>query len=189
MEEQQRNISIEKRQRKFQIFYRTKLTNSNYYYIVMAMNNIKTKMSRAEVDEKISWFTDLCKKNGLKVTPQRIEIYKELIKTDEHPSAETVYAKVRKTYPNISFDTVNRTLLTLNEIGAASIVEGSGDVRRFDGGTEKHQHFKCVKCKRILDFHHKPFDIIRLPASIGNKYTVLRKSVYLEGICDLCEPE
>ena len=144
-------------------------------------------MRRVEVDEKIRWFTGLCQKNGLRVTPQRIEIYKELTKTDEHPSAEVLYEKVRKTFPNISFDTVNRTLLTLSEIGAAFIVEGSGDVRRFDGGMEKHQHIKCVKCKRIVDFHHKPFDIIRLPASIGNKFTVLRKSVYLEGICDLCE--
>ena len=98
-----------------------------------------------------------------------------------------LYEKVRKTFPSISFDTVNRTLLTLNDMGVAFIVEGSGDVRRFDGGMEKHQHFKCVKCKRIVDFHHKPLDIIRLPASIGNKFTVLRKSVYLEGICDQCE--
>ena len=163
------------------------LTNRNYYYIVMTMNKIKTKMSRAEVDEKIRWFTGLCKKTGLRVTPQRVEIYKELIKTDEHPSAEMLYEKVRKTFPSISFDTVNRTMLTLSRIGAAFIVEGSGDVRRFDGGMDKHQHFKCIKCKKIVDFYHKPFDIIRLPASIDNKFTVLRKSVYLEGICDLCE--
>ena len=153
------------------------------------MDKKNKKISSVEVDKKIRCFTELCKKNGLRVTPQRIEIYKELIKTDEHPSAETLYEKVRQTFPNISFDTVNRTLLTLSEIGAAFIVEGSGDVRRFDGGMEKHQHFKCIKCKRIVDFHHKPFDIIRLPASIGNKFTVLRKSVYLEGICDLCEQE
>ena len=146
-------------------------------------------MSRVEIDEKIRWFTGLCRKNGLRVTPQRIEIYKQLINTDEHPSAEMLYEKVRITFPSISFDTVNRTLLTLNDMGAAFIVEGSGDVRRFDGGMEKHQHFKCVKCKRIVDYHHKPFDVIRLPANIGNKFTVLRKSVYLEGICDLCEPE
>jgi Fur family peroxide stress response transcriptional regulator len=153
------------------------------------MDNKLIKMSRVEIDEKIRRFTDLCRNKGLRVTPQRIEIYKELIKTDEHPSAEAVYEKVRKTYPNISFDTVNRTLLTLIEIGAAFIVEGSGDVRRFDGSTEKHQHFKCIKCKRIIDYHHKPFDVIKLPSSIGNKFTVLKKSVYLEGICDLCKKE
>ena len=144
-------------------------------------------MNSVKVDEKIRWFTDLCRKNGLRVTPQRIEIYKELIKTDEHPSAETLYEKVRKAYPNISFDTVNRTLLTLNKIGAAHIVEGSGDVRRFDGGTEKHQHFKCIKCKRIVDFNHKPFEVIKLPASLEKKFKILKKAVYVEGICDLCK--
>ena len=163
------------------------MTDRNYYYIVNVMNSIKTKMSRAEVDEKIRWFTGLCRKTGLRVTPQRIGIYKELIKTDEHPSAETLYEKVKKTFPNISFDTVNRTLLTLNDIGAVFIVEGSGDVRRFDGVMEKHQHFKCLKCKRIIDFHHKPFDDIKCPASLGKKFKILKKAVFLEGICDLCE--
>ncbi len=163
------------------------MTHRNYYYIVIIMDSIKTKMSRDEVDKKIRRFTGMCRKTGLRLTPQRIEIYKELIKTDEHPSAEILYGKVKKTFPNISFDTVNRTLLTLNETGAAFIVEGSGDVRRFDGGLEKHQHFKCTKCKRIVDFHHKPFDDIKVPASIGKRFTVLRKSIYLEGICDLCK--
>ena len=144
-------------------------------------------MSRVEIDEKIHWFTDLCRKNGLRVTPQRIKIYKELIKTDEHPSAETVYEKVKKIFPNISFDTVNRTLLKLSEVGAAFIVEGSGDVRRFDGGMEKHHHFKCVKCKRIVDFHFKEQDNIKVPTYINKRFTVLKKGVYLEGLCDLCK--
>jgi len=159
----------------------------SYYYIVVTMNKLKTKMSSAKIDEKIRRFTGLCRKTGLRVTPQRIEIYKQLINTDEHPSAEMLYEKVKKTFPSISFDTVNRTLLTLNEIGAAFIVEGSGDVRRFDGGMEKHQHFKCVKCKRIVDFKNKPFDNIKLPSSLARKFTVLKKTVYLEGICDQCE--
>jgi Fur family peroxide stress response transcriptional regulator len=82
---------------------------------------------------------------------------------------------------------VNRTLLTLAEIGAAFVVEGSGDVKRFDGCLESHQHFKCIKCKKIIDFHHKPFDNIPIPKSVSEKYTVLKKTVYLEGICDLCK--
>jgi len=144
-------------------------------------------MSCAKIDKKIRLFTDLCKKKGLRVTPQRIEIYKQLIITDEHPSAERLYEKVKKTFPSISFDTVNRTLLTLNDIGAAFIVEGSGDVRRFDGGMGKHQHFKCVKCKRIVDFDYKPYDNIKLPSHLAKKFNVLKKTVYLEGICDQCE--
>lgn len=163
------------------------MTDRSDSYIVVAMKSKKTPISSADVDSKIGWFTGLCRKTGLKVTPQRIAIYRELIKTDEHPSAEMLYARVRKVYPNISLDTVNRTLLTLNEIGAAFIVEGSGDAKRFDGDLEKHQHFKCLKCKRVIDFCHKPFDNITVPAEIEGRFTVLRKSVYLEGICDLCD--
>jgi Fur family peroxide stress response transcriptional regulator len=114
-------------------------------------------------------------------------VYKALVETSEHPSAETVFHRVRKTLPNISLDTVNRTLLTLSELGAAFVVEGSGDPKRYDGNLKSHQHFKCVKCKRIIDFYHKPFEHICTPGSIARRFAVLRKTVYFEGFCDLCK--
>ena len=141
---------------------------------------------RLEPGQRTSWFVEQCRANNLKVTPQRIAIYEALSNTDEHPSAEVLYRQIRKAYPRISLDTVNRTLLTLAEIGVASVVEGSGDAKRFDGDLGEHQHFRCIKCKRIVDFHHAAFDRIKVPADIGRRFTVLRKSVYLEGICDLC---
>jgi Fur family peroxide stress response transcriptional regulator len=150
------------------------------------MSNSDNSNSSAELKGKIDAFRVKCRKAGLKITPQRIAVYKALIQSKEHPSAETVFRRVRKEIPNISLDTVNRTLLTLAEIGAAFIVEGSGDAKRFDGGLENHQHFRCIKCKRIIDFHHEPFDNIAVPKNISRKYIVLRKTVYLEGICDLC---
>jgi Fur family peroxide stress response transcriptional regulator len=150
------------------------------------MNKQKKKINSAELEEKTTQFVDKCRAASLKITPQRIAIYRELLQTDEHPSAEMLYEKVKKIFPSISLDTVNRTLLTLNEIGAAFTVAGSGDARRYDGGLNEHQHFKCVKCKRIIDFHHKPFDNIKLPPEISEKFTVLRKTVYIEGLCDLC---
>ena len=151
------------------------------------MNYMTNKMSPAEFDAKIQWFVGRCREAGLKITPQRLAIYKELLGTDEHPSAEMLYEKLKPAWPTLSLDTVNRTVMTLTEIGAAFIVEGSGGARRFDAGLHHHQHFKCVKCKRIVDFHHEPFDEIELPPTIAGKFTVLRKTVYLEGICDLCK--
>lgn len=136
--------------------------------------------------EKMDAFRVRCREAGLKITPQRMAVYKVLIESKQHPSAEVVFRKVREKIPHISLDTVNRTLLTLADIGVASIVEGSGDVKRFDGKQEIHQHFKCVKCKRIVDFHYKPFDNIPIPKNISRRFTVLKKTVYFEGICDLC---
>lgn len=141
----------------------------------------------SELKKKMDAFQVKCRKAGLRITPQRTAVYKTLVQTNQHPSAEMVFQKVKKVIPNISLDTVNRTLLTLSEIGAAFVVEGSGDPKRFDGNLKSHQHFKCMKCKRILDFHHEPFDSIEVPISIARKFTVLRKAVYLEGICYSCK--
>jgi len=113
-------------------------------------------------------------------------VYKTLLESKTHPSAEIVWGHVRRLFPGISLDTVNRTLLTLAEIGSASLVEGSGDVRRYDGDLDNHQHFRCIKCKKVFDFHYPPFDDIKVPASIATKFKILRKTVYLEGICDSC---
>ena len=141
------------------------------------------------IEEKLQAFGAQCKEAGLKMTPQRMAVYRFLLETVEHPSADTVFRNVRQTFPNISLDTVNRTLLTLNRIGAAFVVEGTGDAKRFDANLEDHQHFKCINCKRIIDFHHPPFDNVDIPACIEDQFTVLRKTVYFEGLCKNCQPK
>ena len=139
-----------------------------------------------ESETRIRAFRDLCHQAHLKVTPQREAVYRALIETKEHPSADRIFQHVRREMPSLSLDTVSRTLNMLSEIGAAFVVEGSGDVRRFDGNVEDHQHFKCVKCKKIVDYHYEPFDHIALPDEIADQFRVLRKTVYVEGICDKC---
>ncbi len=145
------------------------------------------KMDITTVNKKGYELEKRCRKAGLKVTPQRIAIYKALIMSDAHPTAEDVFRDVRKNLNSISLDTVNRTLLTLAQIGAAFIVEGTGQPRRFDGGLEDHQHFLCIQCGKVIDFHHEPFDNIQLPQELESKYEVLRKTVYIEGLCELCK--
>lgn len=144
-------------------------------------------MDNEQITIKVRDFEKRCRESGLKLTPQRSAVYKALINTDMHPTAEDIYREVRKEMPAISLDTVNRTLLTLAEIGAAFIVEGTGQPRRFDGGLEDHQHFLCIKCGKVIDFHHPPFDNIQLPHEIEGKFKVLRKTVYLEGLCEPCQ--
>ena len=134
----------------------------------------------------MQYFELKCHQAGLKITPQRMATYKVLTKSTQHPTTELVFRKVKKLIPNISFDTVNRTLSTFSQIGLAFIVEGSGDAKRFDANFESHQHFKCAKCKRIIDFHHKPFDNIKIPSSLAKRFKILRKTICLEGTCKSC---
>jgi len=141
------------------------------------------------VENKVEAFQERCKQKGLRVTPQRLEVYKALVSMDTHPTAEDVYVKVREHLSNISFDTVNRTLMTLADMGAAFVVEGTGQPRRFDGGLEDHQHFRCVRCGKIVDFHHAAFDHIVTPPELDPEFRVLRKTVYFEGLCSACSTD
>jgi Fur family peroxide stress response transcriptional regulator len=139
-----------------------------------------------KIEKKLQEFKEHCHQRGLRITPQRVAIYKELMASDRHPSATEIYSRIRRGYPNVSLATVNSTLIRLAEIGLARVVESSGDPKRFDPDTEMHHHFRCMRCNRIIDFYDKTYDSIRVPAHIAKKFLVLGRKVYLEGLCDRC---
>jgi Fur family peroxide stress response transcriptional regulator len=138
------------------------------------------------ITSKIEELREKCREHNLKITPQRFAVYRELLMSKDHPNAELMHRRVKKQFPNISLDTVNRTLLTLYKIGITNIVTGSGEPKRFDGDTSPHNHFKCIQCNDLIDLYNGNNEKIDIPKEVMEKYTVLRKNVFFEGICDTC---
>ncbi len=127
------------------------------------------------------------KKAKLKITPQRMAILAELIDNYNHPTADAIYQNIKQKLPNISFDTVHRTLITFAKSGVIKIAEGQGGAKRYDPMIGPHHHFHCVKCNKIIDFTNKEYDKIKLPESITNKHQVLGQKIVLDGICQNCK--
>jgi Fur family peroxide stress response transcriptional regulator len=142
--------------------------------------------SKLSVNAMMDVFYRRSKEHGLKITPQRTAIYEELLKAKDHPSADDIYRRISKKIPNISFDTVNRTLLTFSKIGITNVVEGYGQPKRYDPDMDTHHHFRCIQCNSIIDFHNKNYDNIAVPEEINKQFTVIHKKVVLEGLCDKC---
>jgi Fur family peroxide stress response transcriptional regulator len=132
------------------------------------------------------FFISKCKQHNLKITPQRTAIYNQLSRSQNHPSADLIFQEVKKLFPNISLDTVNRTLLTFSEIGIVDVVEGYGNPRRFDPNKKTHHHFYCIRCGRITDIYDKEYDELKTAEKIAQKFTVFSKKVVINGICDKC---
>lgn len=139
------------------------------------------------MEPDIQTLKEIFQKHNLKITPQRMAIYQELIQSKEHPSAVVIHERINNIYPNVSLDTVNRTLLTFSEIGLVRIVEGRGDPKRFDPNLRQHHHFRCVKCGEIYDFYSEDYDALNIPENLKQKFLVTSKRVTLEGICDHCK--
>jgi Fur family peroxide stress response transcriptional regulator len=131
-------------------------------------------------------FRRVCRERGLRITPQREAVYETVAGMETHPSTEEVYRAVVKRYPNISFDTVNRTLNTFAEEGLIDVVESVSGVRRFDPKGELHHHLHCIKCGKIIDFFHPGFNELKIPPGIGKEFQVLKSRVSVSGICGTC---
>jgi Fur family peroxide stress response transcriptional regulator len=115
-----------------------------------------------------------------------VAIYRKLLQSDMHPSADALYQIVQKEYPNISFDTVNRTLLTFVNIGLASVVEIFGGAKRFDPNLTDHHHLHCIECGKITDFHDRSFDRLADPEDVPDDFRILGKRIIFKGICSEC---
>jgi Fur family peroxide stress response transcriptional regulator len=146
-------------------------------------------MEKRDIANRVRHFAETCRRHQLKVTPQRVAIYKALIQSRQHPTADMMFQKVRAEYPNIAYDTVNRTLLTLAEIGLVDVVEVFGGPKRFDPDIDDHHHLHCMACGQIIDFDHDNYTQLEVPAEIARRFTVISKRVVLRGLCAACAPE
>ncbi len=144
-------------------------------------------MTNIDHATSVELFKKRCAQKGLKITPQRIAIYEELLEATDHPSADVLYKRVRKTLPNISFDTVYRTLLSLVGLGIIKLVKSYDGRKRFEPNIQNHHHCICIKCQKIIDFCDEVYDSMQIPKTLGRQFQVINKRVVLEGICSDCK--
>jgi Fur family peroxide stress response transcriptional regulator len=131
-------------------------------------------------------FTKRCRENSLKITPQRYAVYRELLMSKDHPHADVIHRRVKKLFPHISLDTVNRTLLTFYKIGITDVVAGSGEPKRFDADMTPHHHFRCLQCNDLIDIYDGAGKKLQVPEEMKRRFTVLKEKVYFEGFCSIC---
>ena len=108
-------------------------------------------MRRAEVTKKVESMLAGVRAAGLKLTPQRMAIVRELASDESHPTAQELFERLLPGLPTMSFATVYNTLDALSSAGlcaALSLSPGSG---RFDPNMTPHHHVVCDVCGAVRD--------------------------------------
>ena len=136
--------------------------------------------------ERIRTFEEACRRDGLKITHQRLEIFKELLHSHDHPTVERLYMRLQPNLPTISLDTIYRTLTTLEQYGLVSRVQTVESQARFESKMEEHLHLICKKCGKITDIDWQFFDQVDLPSDIENWGCIEQKNITLLGHCKQC---
>jgi Fur family peroxide stress response transcriptional regulator len=127
-----------------------------------------------------------CRRLGLKLTHQRLEIYKVLAAEASHPSAEEIHNTLRHTMPTLSLDTVYRTLITFERHGLIRRLEVLDDRARFDANLRVHHHMVCTRCRSAVDFHWPLIEELDVPTETDGWGEIESRHVELRGICKSC---
>lgn len=143
-------------------------------------------MGRDKLQEHLIDFEAACRRAGLKLTHQRLEIYRELAASTDHPSAEVLHHRLIKKIPMLAMDTVYRTLKTLNQHGLIHKVETIESQARFEVIYERHQHLICRQCRQIIDFQWPSIDDVPLPDALMHWGKIESRNVVVYGICNNC---
>jgi Fur family transcriptional regulator, peroxide stress response regulator len=143
-------------------------------------------VDRKEVERRLLQFKATARKAGVKLTHQRLEIFREVASSIEHPAVETVFRAVQARMPTVSLDTVYRTLWRLEELGLITTLGPRRGAVRLDANLQPHHHFICMHCGLTRDFEDPRFDALRVPDGAKTFGDIVGTRVELRGVCRDC---
>lgn len=130
----------------------------------------------------------LLRQAGLRVTPQRLAVVREVMNR-QHPTAAEVYDAVRGQFPTMGLATVYATLNTMTHHGLVTPLPFA-DAVRFDANVRPHANLICTYCGAITDFEGCQ-DVLgelrdRTAQGVGFALNAGRLDLY--GTCASCTP-
>jgi len=141
------------------------------------MNRGPSKQSSDHLSERLST-------SGFRFTSQRRHVYHVLLAKRDHPTAEEVFLRAKRAFPDISMATVYNCLDALVRSGVARQVTVDRGAARFCPNMSEHCHFHCDTCDNVFDIE-LPDDgrgLVDLPKG----FKAARFEVAVHGVCADC---
>ena len=141
-----------------------------------------------ENQELLRAFRDILRREGLKYTPQRVAVLKEVLIDQGHRECEDIYLALRQQGSHVSRATIYRTMNILVKNDFARKMEIGDGRTRYESkvSSSHHDHMICTSCGEIMEF--VDHDIEDLQDKIAKCYHFkLQRHIHqLFGLCKKC---
>lgn len=144
---------------------------------------------QGKIERRLEHLKAVVRQAGVKLTPQRLEIFRELAATQQHPDADTLFRAVQDRMPSVSVDTVYRTLWMLHDLGLVKTLGPEREGVRFEANLDQHHHFVCVRCGLVLDFECVELNALRVPDAVKAFGSIADAHVEVRGVCTKCQAQ
>lgn len=144
-----------------------------------------------EEDARIASMLACVRASGLKLTPQRLAIVRELAADPTHPTAQELFERLRGALPTMSFATVYNTLDALAAAGLCAALSLSPGAARFDPNMTAHHHAVCDRCGLVRDVPGEPLTerlaaLVPEPLELAPGFAVRAVERIYRGLCAAC---
>jgi Fur family transcriptional regulator, stress-responsive regulator len=136
-----------------------------------------------EIDERL---VSQLRERGMRVTPQRIVIHRELCGHSQHMTAEQVLARVSDVLPGTSLPTVYSTLELLEALGLVRRVGTGNGAVVFDSRVEPHAHTVCRSCGAMVDLEGTAAPDDALARACATGFVPDHAQLVVWGLCPEC---
>jgi Fur family transcriptional regulator, peroxide stress response regulator len=106
--------------------------------------------------------------------------------TKAHPTANWLYGKLHKEFPNLSMGTVYRNIGILIQQGLINRIAFGSTFDHLDANMKPHYHFICERCKSISDLEVPPDESLNARPDQALGFKVSRHEVEFYGLCPKC---
>jgi Fur family transcriptional regulator, peroxide stress response regulator len=127
-------------------------------------------------------FGERLNRGGLRLTPQRQQVYDVLLGKRDHPTADEVFIRAKKQMPEISHATVYNCLDALVKCGMARQVTLDRGATRYCPNMHEHGHFYCDACGTVFDVD-LPAQAMKLPRGFKAGHF----DIAIHGTCPDCD--
>lgn len=121
------------------------------------------------------------------MTRQRLAVAEVLVNSEDHPTAQEVYQRVRTVFPQIALGTIYNTIGVLIKSGFIQSLS-FGEATRYDANLAPHANLVCVRCGAITDARDEDGGITNLRENLCSsiRFQAVSQRVDFYGVCARC---
>jgi Fe2+ or Zn2+ uptake regulation protein len=124
--------------------------------------------------------SEMLREHDIQPSAQRVAVAEYVLRTDEHPSADVVWKRVKERFPWISRATVYNTLNLFVEKGLLRRLQLAEDSVVFDPKLDNHHHFIDEQTGQIHDIAWDKVQVCNIEAMRG--YEIHDYQVVMRGV-------
>ncbi len=133
-------------------------------------------------------FKKFLSSKGLKLTRERNEIIREILRMKAHFDPDELYLRLKNKGAKVSKASIYRTIPLLVESGLIEEVVKIDKHAHYERVSENahHDHMICVKCGRVIEFYSPHLEMVQNDVCRKEGFSGVRHTLEILGYCRRC---